>query len=526
VKDIIIGIDAGTSVIKSVAFSLAGEQLAESAVANTYNTLANGGVEQDPLRTWKDTVKTISSLQQKIPDLTGRVAAISVTGQGDGTWLIDSAGQPVGDGWLWLDARASELVEAFQNGPHQRSRFELTGTGLAACQQSAHLQWMKKHAPEQIANSAVAFHCKDWLYLNLTGERVTDPSEGCFTFGDFRNREYADEILDMMDLRDCKRLLPPMLDGARSYHKLSADAATLTGLTTGTPVILGYVDVLCTALGAGLYDKESNPGCTIVGSTGVHMNLVRGVGNVVLNPDCTGFTMPMPVEGVYAQMQSNLASTLNIDWLLDLARGLIAEQGIEKSRSELLPLIDKWLSESANPSGNESAVADLIYQPYILEAGERGPIIDGNARAGFIGLNSRHGFAHLMRAVIEGLAMAARDCYTAMGSVPAEIRLTGGAARSESLRRVFGDVLGTNLRTSMREEAGAAGAAMIAAVSIGHYSGMDDCIAEWVSPFLGESEAYDADKSAGYDALFPAYVSSRKALQLVWKQMAGARVAT
>jgi len=131
-KDIIIGIDAGTSVIKAVAFSLAGKQLAESAVANSYTTLANGGVEQDPLRTWKDTVETISGLQKRIPDLSDRVAAISVTGQGDGTWLIDSNGAPVGDGWLWLDARASELVEAFQNGPHQRARFELTGTGLAA----------------------------------------------------------------------------------------------------------------------------------------------------------------------------------------------------------------------------------------------------------------------------------------------------------------------------------------------------------------------------------------------------------
>jgi len=526
VKDIIIGIDAGTSVIKSVAFSLTGEQLAESAVANTYTNLANGGVEQDLLQTWKDTVDTLTLLQKTIPDLSSRLAAISVTGQGDGTWLIDNNGAPVGGGWLWLDARASELVETFQNGPNQRARFELTGTGFAACQQSAHLQWMKKYAPEQLSNSAVAFHCKDWLYLNLTGERVTDPSEGCFTFGDFRTREYAEEILDMMDLRDCERLLPPMLDGARNYHKLSADAATLTGLMAGTPVILGYVDVLCTALGAGLYDKGSDPGCTIVGSTGIHMNLVRGVENVVLNPDCTGFTMPMPIDGVYAQMQSNLASTLNIDWLLDLARGLIAEQGIEKSRSDLLPLIDKWLSESANESAKKSTSADLIYQPYILEAGERGPIIDGNARAGFIGLNSHHGFADLMRAVIEGLAMAARDCYTAMGSVPAEIRLTGGAARSESLRRVFGDVLGTNLKTSMREEAGAAGAAMIAAVSIGHYSDMNECVAEWVLPYLGESETYDADNSSRYDALFPAYVNSRKALQPVWKQLASARIAT
>jgi len=511
-KDIIIGIDAGTSVIKSVAFTLAGVQLAESAVPNVYENLANGGVEQDQLRTWNDTVETIKSLQKSIPDLPERLAAISVTGQGDGTWMIDKHGQPVGAGWLWLDARASEIVEDFQNGPYQRARFELTGSGFAACQQSAHLKWMKQHSPETLAQSAVAFHCKDWLYFNLTGERVTDPSEGCFTFGDFRTREYADEILDMMDLRDCAHLLPPMLDGARTHHKLSADSASLLGLLEGTPVVLAYVDVVCTALGAGLYENKPNLGCTIVGSTGIHMNLVHGVENIVLNDGCTGFTMPMPVDGVYAQMQSNLASTLNIDWFLDLAAGLLAEHGVNKSRKELLPSIDKWLSESIP--------ADLIYQPYILEAGERGPIIDANARAGFIGLNSRHGFADLMRGVVEGLALASRDCYNAMGSVPDEIRLTGGAARSDALRRVFGNVLGASLRTSTREEAGAAGAAMIAAVSIGQYETMDACVADWVTPLLGELEDHNPDETARYDQLFPSYVDLRHAMQPVWKQLA------
>ncbi|MBX2885420.1 MAG: carbohydrate kinase [Granulosicoccus sp.] len=514
-KDVIVGIDAGTSVIKSVAFTLSGEQIAECARPNSYATLPNGGVEQDPHRTWQDTAETIKGLGELVPDLSQRLAAISVTGQGDGTWLIDSAGEPVGSGWLWLDARAGSLVEDFQNGPHLRSRFELTGTGFAACQQSAHMMWMKRNAPELLAKSTTAFHCKDWLYMKLTGERVTDPSEGCFTFGNFRTREYADEILDFMDLADCAHLLPPMLDGVREHHELSDEAAGQTGLIAGTPVVLGYVDVLCTALGAGLYDNVSNPGCTIVGSTGIHMKLVRGAEQVVLGSECTGFTMPMPLDGVYAQMQSNLASTLNIDWLLDIAVDLLAELGTEKSRRELLPHIDKWLADSNS--------AEVLYQPYILEAGERGPIIDSNARAGFIGLNSRHRFADLMRGVVEGLAFASRDCYSAMGSVPEEIRLTGGAARSDSLRAVFADVLGSTIRTCQREEAGAAGAAMIAAVSIGQYQTIDECVQDWVSPWLGKAENPEPENSKKYAALFPGYLASRKAIRPVWKQMADAR---
>lgn len=510
-KDILIGIDAGTSVIKSVAFSLSGEQLADSAIPNTYYSTNDKGVEQDPLQTWKDTANTLIALKKDIPDLESRVAAVSVTGQGDGTWLIDDAGQPVTAAWLWLDGRAGELVDQFQASPNKEARFNLTGTGFAACQQSAHLMWMKKHAKELIEKSTTAYHCKDWLYMQLTGERVTDPSEGCFTFGDFRTREYAGEILDMLDISDCAHLLPPMLDGAKHHHPLTAQAASLVGLAEGTPVILGYVDVICTALGAGLYDSDTSPGCTVVGSTGIHMNLVRGVDNVQLNSECTGFTMPMPIDDVYAQMQSNLASTLNIDWVLDVAKELLSDMGQEVERKDLIPYIEKWLSKSTS--------AQVLYQPYILEAGERGPIIDNNAKAGFIGLSSHHGFADLVRAVIEGLAMAGRDCYSAMGYVPEEIRLTGGAARSTALRKIFGNVLGTQLRTSQREEAGAAGAAMIAAVSIGCYDSMGDCVKDWVRPYLGELEQYGVAEAKKYDELFPSYVASRKALQPIWQQL-------
>jgi len=109
--DIIIGIDAGTSVIKSVGFTVSGEQLAVAALPNVYETLANRGVEQDMRRTWTDTAMTLRMLAEKVPELAERVAAIAVTGQGDGTWLIDEAGEPLAPAWLWLDARAASIAE-------------------------------------------------------------------------------------------------------------------------------------------------------------------------------------------------------------------------------------------------------------------------------------------------------------------------------------------------------------------------------------------------------------------------------
>lgn len=508
---VLIGIDAGTSVLKSVAFSVSGEQIASAAIPNNYLTLENGGVEQDMARTWRDAAATLKQLAEKISDLASRVIAISVTGQGDGTWLIDKVGEPVAPAWLWLDARAASIAEAFTQHQDYAAHYKRTGTGVNACQMSTHLVWLTRHQPDIIAQATTALHCKDWLYFKLTGERATDPSEANFTFGQYRNRAYAPEILDLLGASDAKRLLPPIVEGTEVAHPLSPDAATLTGLRAGTPVTLGYVDVLCTGVGGGLFDPDGRVGCTIVGSTGMHMRVAPSADHVRLNSEMSGYTMAFPVPGMYAQIQSNMASTLNIDWLLDVARDILVSQGVERSRSDLLKGLDEKIM--ARPAGR------LLYHPYISKAGERGPFMEPSARAMFTGLERDMGFMDLMRGVFEGLCFAARDCYSAMGDIPQEVRVTGGAARSKALRLMLASALNTRVRTVSREEAGAAGAAMIAAVQQKLYPNMETCVAQWVDPLLGAVTEPDATLVNIYDGAFQNYRQARDAMRPVWRSM-------
>src|SRR4029079_14197699 len=167
-----------------------------TSVNNSFVTLEGGGAEQDLDQTWRDMARTVRDLATKIPDLAQRTAAVAITGQGDGTWLIDGDGLPVGRAWLWRAARAGHLVDVMRADPRDRRRFELTGTGLNSCQQGAQLAFMKKNHPDLLERATTALHCKDWLYFKMTGERATDPSDGTFTFGDFRSRSYSDEVLD------------------------------------------------------------------------------------------------------------------------------------------------------------------------------------------------------------------------------------------------------------------------------------------------------------------------------------------
>jgi erythritol kinase len=110
-----------------------------------------------------------------------------------------------------------------------------------------------------------------------------------------------------------------------------------------------------------------------------------------------------------------------------------------------------------------------------------------------------------------------------MGKIPDEIRVTGGAARSTALLQILADTLNTPVRRVTREETGAAGAAMIAAMSLGLHSSLAACADVWVTPALAALTAPDPKLSRFYSELFSIYRSVREAMPPVWTALAQAR---
>lgn len=511
---LIVAIDSGTSMVKAVAFTTRGETVATASRPNRFSSRPGGEVDQDMARSWDDACAVLRDLAGQ---LAGReIAALAITGQGDGTWLIDDAGEPVGAGWIWLDSRAGDIVEHLRENGAARAAFAYTGTGLAACQQSSQLLWMERHAPEALSTATTSMHCKDYLYFRATGVRATDPAEACFTFGDYRTRGYRDEVLLALGLSAYRRLLPPIVDGTQTFHPMTRQAAAATGLAEGTPVVLGYIDTVCTALGAGLYGGGADVGVTILGSTGMHLRLVADPDHVAPSPAMTGYCKPFPVPGYTMVAQTNMAATLNIDWIADVAREAAEMMdGASISRRDVLQRLDARVC-AARPGA-------VLYHPYISTSGERGPFTDGYARAGMFGLDQTVGIADLARGVYEGLALASRDCYVAMGGVPAEVRLSGGAARSRAMRQILAACLDRPVSCAAQDEAGAAGAAMIACVSLGLFADMAECAAVWVAPSTNASETPDRSMVETYDALYPIYVDARAAMPGLWRRLHAAR---
>ena len=106
---IILAVDAGTSVMKAVAFDVAEQVHVVHQKRNDYAEPRPGFVEQDMARTGQDLFEVLSGLIARLEaqGQSAAIAAITLTGQGDGTWLVDEDGEPVGPALLWLDARAA-----------------------------------------------------------------------------------------------------------------------------------------------------------------------------------------------------------------------------------------------------------------------------------------------------------------------------------------------------------------------------------------------------------------------------------
>ena len=186
--------------------------------------------------------------------------------------------------------------------------------------------------------------------------------------------------------------------------------------------------------------------------------------------------------------------------------------GVEPERKDLLLAIDRKTG-AAEPG-------KVLYHPFIFESGERGPFVNPLARAQFLGLTTRVTLYDLMRGIYESLGLAARDCYEGLGHRPEEIRVGGGAMRSATIRKILASALEVPLQLVEQEEAGAAGAAMVACLSLGLDADLASVCRRWVTPKFGARENPDPELGALYNELLPVYRAGYRRMDDFWRTLA------
>lgn len=426
--------------IKAVRYDDCGRQVALSRRATAVYRPSSGHSEQDMEEVWSAVVETVRSV---VPD-DGTVDFVAITGQGDGCWLVDEAGDPTGPAVLWNDGRAASIVEAWRRDGTLEEAFRINGSIGFSGLPHAILTWLKDSDPDRIARSAYSLTCDGFLFGRMTGRAAVDSSDAAVPFLDVRTGAYSHDLLSFYSLEWASRLLPPILGDTQRVRGLRPEVSAEVGLLEGTPVVIAPYDIVSTAIGVGAV--EPGDACGILGTT-----LCVEVITDTVDTDgvAGGLTIPLQSPDLFVRAFPTLAGTEVIDWTVGV---LLAE-----TPGQLADLA------SGAPPGS----GGLTFLPYLSPAGERAPFLDTTARGSFHGLSFEHGPEHLSRSVLEGLTMVVQDCLEASPTVPSALGLSGGGARSDFWCSLIADMTGVPVRRTADEEVGARGAYVYGLMAVG-----------------------------------------------------------
>jgi xylulokinase len=266
-----------------------------------------------------------------------------------------------------------------------------------------------------------------------------------------------------------KDYLPTIFESPEITGRVSREGSAATGLREGTTVVAGAGDQAAGAVGMGIV----HPGAVsaTIGTSGV---VFAATDHPALDKQGRVHTFCHAVPGRWHVMGVTQAAGLSLRWFRDRFGPPPAASGTNQQKDPY----DLLCAEAAEaPAGSDG----VLWAPYLM--GERTPHLDPHARAALVGLTASHTRAHIVRAILEGVAFSLRDTLTIFAemNVPVEtIRLGGGGARAPLWRQIQADVYGRAVEILAAEEGAAYGAGLLAGVGCGVWSSVDEACGKTV----------------------------------------------
>ncbi len=446
---LLLGLDIGTSGVKALLVALDGAVVASHTAPLSLQTPRPGWAEQDPGEWWDATLAAIRAVGAARGAGLARVAAVGITGQQHSSVFLDAAGAVIRPALLWCDGRTSaECREITQRVGGEAAMRRLVCNPAIEGFTLPKVLWLRNHEPAAFARLAKVLMPKDYIRYRLTSTLGAEPSDASGTLMfDPVKLGWSPEMMAAMDLP--MSLLPDLGGSAEILGRLTADAAKLTGLPAGAPVVGGGGDNACGAAGVGAVSAGD-----AVASWGTSGTVLAVTDRPLVDPGLRAHTFCHVMPHVWYVIGVVLTAGGAYAWYTDRLTGGADYATLDREAE-------------AVPAGAEG----VMFLPYLQ--GERTPWRDAALRGAFTGLSLAHGRGHLTRAVIEGVCFALNDSLTIireLGLGPAELLLTGGGAKSAFVRRLQSEVYGIPVRTVNREEGPAYGAALLAAVGAGAFT--------------------------------------------------------
>ncbi|HVJ44614.1 MAG TPA: FGGY-family carbohydrate kinase [Dongiaceae bacterium] len=454
--EFLLGIDAGGTAVKVAVISADGRECGVAGTTLRAGHPAPGFSERDPDAMWQALCDNTRRAMALAGIGAGDIAAIGVTGYGNGFYLIDAAGHPTTPGILAPDIRAAEVIADWQRDGRDAAQLERTWQHAWAGKPGPLLAWFQRHRPQVLRDSATLLMCKDYLRYRLTGIRAAEVSD-LSTSGQIPGdrRAIDAELFEILGLDDCLRLMPPVIESMTVAGELTSAAAEAMGLKPGIPVSAGCCDNLAIMYGSGVTGTDTV--VVVSGTWGLHQSFIEKPvtdGSLVI---CGHGAVP----GEYLAIEGSPTSASTLEWFVDtFVRGHVAP-GSGKDQSD--PYEDCNQAVAATSADDPP----VYFMPYL-----NGAIDDAAARGSLIGFSAWHGFGHMVRAVYEGVAFEHRRHLERLLTArprPAKARFAGGAARSAIWSEIFAASLDLPLEKPRATELGALGIAIQASVATGRH---------------------------------------------------------
>jgi xylulokinase len=493
---VLLGIDISTTGAKALLVAADGRVLGSATTPLTLSTPKPLWSEQDPHEWWDGVVASIRRVLAESGIAPAEIAAIGLTGQMHGLTLLDAHGQVLRPAILWNDQRTGPQCDEIRRRLGKKRLIEITGNDALTGFTAPKILWVQQNEPEVYAKARQALLPKDYIRYRLTGAYGCDKADGAGTLlFDLKARDWSPEVLAALAIP--ATWLPPTFEGPEITGRVSREAAEITGLREGTPVVAGGGDQAAQAVGVGAVE----PGiiALTLGTSGVVFATTPAA---LIEPEGRLHAFCHAVPGRWHFMGVMLSAAGSLQWYRDT---LAPDVGFDALIAE---------AEAIAP-GSEG----LLFLPYLT--GERTPYPDPLARGAWVGLTIRHTRGHLTRAVLEGVAFGIKDSFTliqeaGLGAIR-QVRISGGGARSALWRQIMADVLGVELVTVNTTEGAAYGAALLAAVGAGVYASVDAACAATIrvtGQTLPSPQAVAAYRSwyPRYRALYPALRAEFRAI--------------
>ncbi|KKW68112.1 glycerol kinase [Lampropedia cohaerens] len=462
----LLALDQGTSSSRSIVFDAKSRicAMAQQELPQIYPR--PGWIEHDPLLIWRSQLATARQALKKAGISASQIRAVGITNQRETTVLWHRrTGKPLHHALVWQDRRAEPACAALRDTPAESLIQQKTGLRVDAYFSATKLQWLLDNIPgarAQAERGELAFGTVDsWLIWNLTrgAAHVTDVSNAARTMlFDVRRNAWDEELLALFCIP--ASVLPQVLPSAAQFGQVDAqwlgEALPITGVAGDQQAAL--FGQAC--FEGGMTKNTYGTGCFMLMHTGGDFQ-VSGNGLVTTSAAQPNEQPQFALEG------SVFVAGAVVQWLRD---GLNAIS----SSSEV-----QHLAETVPDSGGVQFVPAFT--------GLGAPYWQPDARGTITGITRGTSVAHIARAALESIAyqsaallQAMRRDASAAGAVPvSQLRVDGGASVNDLLMQFQADLLGVPVLRPKIVETTAAGAAWLAGLGCGLYSGTDELTSLW-----------------------------------------------